>query len=174
MIHHIFRALKQRIEAIDGLPACSWFNSQYDEDSDEAVYLVPHVYLEFLPIPLNQEVSLIQTSDNVRFRVHLFTEYYNDENEVLSHYDQVAGIHKALTKKTLLLSELTEYAGLAGTPDDKVILNTMTRTEITPDHNQSNTIITIQEFVASGVDLSALSAVTTVDPVTLTTIKQIK
>lgn len=154
MLKYIYLIIKARLEAeIAALPVVFWFNNQYDQDDEEAIFAVPSVYIEFLPVPMQDFGERIQAGE-VRMRVHLLTEYYDDDDATLAHFDLSSAIHASIDDMEAWASELPVYSALAGTEDDFLIINQASRTAIIPDHAQTNLIVTIQEFKFFAVDLS--------------------
>lgn len=163
MFNLIYRVLKARLEAISSVEAVSWYNGQPDQNNEEAVYAIPHVYIEFLPIELGQSIGPTPYGE-LRFRVHLYSEYHDDDNEVFTHLDLVGSIHAELLRFQGMLSDIPEFAVLKGTANDRTVFNQLVRTRIIPDHAQTNTIISITEYKGAAVDISAFKAITTISP----------
>lgn len=154
MLKYIYLIIKARLEAeIASLPVVAWYNNQYNQDDPEALFAVPAVYIEFLPVPLTDYGRRIQGGD-VTFRIHLVTEYYDDDDETLAHFDLSNDIFATLDDMEGWASELPQFAALLGTDDDYLFLNQVSRTQIVPDHAQTNLVVTIQEFKALAIDLS--------------------
>lgn len=154
MFKYAFLLLKQMLESIPEIPSVMWYASQYDESVDEAVFYCPACYIEFLPIEPDQNGLQVQSGDMV-FRVHLFTEYYNDDDQILSHFELSDLIYQKLQGSTGKASDIPAYANLAGTPEDFNVLNKISRIGIIPDHAVTNTSVTIQEFLCRAIDLAA-------------------
>lgn len=154
MFKYAFLLLKQKLEAISGIPKVMWYASQYDEEMDEAVFYCPACYIEFMPMEFDQGGLQVQGADMV-FRVHLFTEYYNDDDTLLSHFDLGDEIYRTLEGSVAKLSDLPAYANLAGTDQDIAVLNRISRIGIIPDHSVTNTSVTVQEFRCRAIDLAA-------------------
>lgn len=156
MLGYPYLLLKQRLLDVEGIPQVLWYNAQYVEGEAEPQYFVPCVYLEFLPVPTDQHQQKLQ-SGIMQVRVHLLTEYMGGEDEgwIRPHYALAGRIFNALSHAEFWLSELPEFALLANTDNDRLVVNQMVRTNVLSDHSQSQTIITIQEFEARIVDVDA-------------------
>lgn len=157
MLKYPYLIIKQLLESLPNVPAAFWFNAQYDQESEEAVYYVPAVYIEFMPVEFPDVQRRIQLA-SVRFRIHLMTETFIDDDSILTHFDITNEIHKALSGYEAQLSVLPEFADLADTDDDITVINQCTRTQLIPDHSQTNLTITTQEYQASIMDVEAIRA----------------
>lgn len=164
MIKYPYQIIRQRLLTISALKAVDYYNGQYQDESGEAIYGIPCVFIEFLPIELQDFPQDVQAAE-IQIRLHLVTEYYDGDNNILSHMDIATLIYQKLSKYTPRLSELPEFSGLTNAP---TVFNSMIRTGITTDHSQSGLVITIQEFKAWAVDLSNIVAYTDVNDVNLT------
>lgn len=154
MYKYSYLLLKQILESIEGIPRVMWYASQYDEAMDEAVFYCPACYIEFLPMEFEVGGLQVQGADLV-FRVHLFTEYYDDDDQLMTHFDLSDKIFQALEGTWAKVSELPAFGALAGTTQDFNVLNKISRIGIIPDHAVTNTSVTIQEFRCRAVDLAA-------------------
>ncbi|MEM7372805.1 MAG: hypothetical protein AAF587_29560 [Bacteroidota bacterium] len=152
-----FLLLQQRLSEMSQLPDVRWFNAQFDQNKDEAVFYVPSVYIEFLPMDLEDIGEQVQGGE-VMFRIHLMTELYDDNDRVLAHFDLVDDIFKHLHGWDVMKSALPEFSALQDTEDDVAIINKVVRTRLIPDHAQSNTIITVQEFKTYVADFAAMKS----------------
>ena len=154
MFKYAFLLIKQLLESIPDIPQVMWYAAQYDVDTDEAVFYCPACYIEFLPLEFDQSGLQVQGADMV-FRVHLFTEYLNEDDQLLSHFDLSDKIYQQLEGTSATISEIPTFEALAGTEEDVVVLNKISRITLIPDHSVTNTSVTIQEFRCRAIDLAA-------------------
>jgi hypothetical protein len=160
MIKLVFQLLQHVVSSINGSPQVRWFAAQTD-DNDEAVYYVPAVYIEFMPVttaelPSPNLGSVLQEAD-ITVRIHLMTDktHPDDDNDVMDHLDLCDSIHKAISTTGTMKSAIPMHAALVNTLSDYHICNRFTRTGITTDHSQSSVIVTILEYSTHAVDTSA-------------------
>jgi len=170
MFKFIFLLLKQRLNTLAQLHEIDWFNNQYElSEEEEVIYSCPAAYIEFLPVAdLTSQPRKLQKG-SVRFRVHLVTEIYRDDDTsfhsaALEHYDFVNLVYKKLLGHSAKLSDHPDFAALANTKKDQQVYNSITRTGISPDHNRKPLMLTIQEFSMTAYDFSAQKTYTKPDP----------
>jgi len=97
----------------------------------------------------------------LNFAVHLVNESVHSTDErildpALNHLGQEASAFKALQNYRGLLSALPAYAALAGTDNDRVILESIVRTSTEPDHNMRRQLVSVQQFRTIIYDYSAV------------------
>ena len=152
MTKYPYLILKRKLLQILNIPKVQWLSTQLN-DEGQAVYHVPSCYIQFLPAQPQALGNNLQAAD-LTFRVHLYTENIDEDDEVLVHLDLASAIYAKLQGEVGMLSELPAFASLAGTDDDVAVMNVMNRTQYIPDHETARTHTTIQEFTCFCVDLS--------------------
>jgi len=160
MLKDVYQALKKRIsEEIPAITWIDWYLAQYDQEGEQAMWTTPAAFIEFLPLDWQSLGSGVQAS-NVMLQVHLVNEtHYDDEKRMLdatiNHLGQAQDIYKALHNWRCMLSYVDEYAALAGTENDRVLLESMVRVRTYPDHNMSRMLVAVQEFTMRIYDYDA-------------------
>jgi hypothetical protein len=157
MLNYIYLLLKQQILTVPGIAEADWFNNQYDlEEDDEVIYALPGAYIEFMSTPMKSLPKGVQMGQ-LRFRIHLVTELYRDndrrfETGALDHYNLVALVYNSLLDYSASLSDLPEYVTLKDTDNDFKLFNSVTRLNIAPGPKNRKFLVTIQEFETQAWD----------------------
>lgn len=151
----IFLALQEHIvKAGIGIEHFDWFNNQY-ADTDpakrqEGDFAYPAIFVQFLPYEPETLAGKVQKAD-VRFVLHLVSSNYAhsryglpEQQQALAHLDLVDKLYA------------TVQGFRAKDADGRQILNTCNRTTVTPDHEQTNQIVNLQQFRAVAFDYAAV------------------
>jgi|GEM_PF-6692650 len=157
MIYTIYAALKQRLTtALPELKETAWDMGQGTTSNKGAIKTLPAVYITFDPLntqPLSKGVQMAQIS----FTVRLVSDVLKDgDNRVLdvsaqSHPTWVQRVYAALAGFTATLADLPGYNG---PKPDRVIINTVRRTGIVPDHDNAALMQTRLKFSAVAYDFA--------------------
>lgn len=147
---------------INGFEDVDWFLGQYEIDDDKLVYTVPIAYVEFSPLQWETLPREVQES-TLQFSVHTVTDnIYADDKRILSPVSNNLNLAEEVFKKLMntrgLLSELAGFQNLAGTENDFILFNSITRIGQTFDHRLSPYLVTIQTFETRILDYSAAPA----------------
>lgn len=136
LLKNIYTAIRNRLQTIPALKEVTWYTGQ-DQDNEQEMFTVPVAYILFDNIELTTLQRKVQMVERkVKFKIRLVSESYDDtENAVMEHLDLVQ----------LVFECLQNYNHKEG---DTQILNTITRTAITPEHDLSNLLVTEQTFEA--------------------------
>ena len=163
MIRDHYRALKQRIlSEVPGLAFVDWFMAQYEpnEKGETWVWKTPAVYVEMLPLTWETLGSRVQRA-RLAFDVHLVNDslFENDSKIVdtaaVDHFDICSDLFKCLHAFRCNLSFLPDYAGLSGTNNDAVLLESIVRTGMATRHDLSILLVTVQSFECMVYDYTA-------------------
>lgn len=160
MIKEVYQAFKKRLgEEITALNWIDWYLAQYDMEGQQALWTTPAAFVEFLPINWQMLTNGVQAS-NIMLQVHLVNEsHYDDDKRMtddqVDHLGMENEVYLALQNWRCMLSYLDEYAALAGTPDDRVLVETVVRSRTYPDHLMSRVLVSVQEFTTRIYDYSA-------------------
>lgn len=168
MLKEVYQLIQQRIQTeVAEFKEVEWFLNQYAETEDQdAWYATPSAYIEFLPITYSSHGGLQQRA-TVVFRIHVASEaLFGDGRRItdsaINHISLVDRVYVALHGWNAKLSDLSTHVG-----NDAVFINTVSRTELAPDHGHFNTMVTIQTFQFAFIDNSAVAQMQTVTNPTL-------
>lgn len=161
-----YQILKQRLsaEVAPSLKYVDWYLGQYledeQEDGGELLWDTPAAFIEFFPIEWESRPGNIQTAE-LNFALHLVNEsVYPDDRRVLdpavNHLTQESSVFTSMQNYRGLLSHLPAYAALAGTDNDRVILESIVRKTSEPDHNMRRQLVSVQQFRCIIYDYSAV------------------
>lgn len=158
MTKNIYFLLKNRLSSISELEEIDWFTGQYLQNGEQAMTVSTGCYLEFMPGQW-QTLGDGQQQMALEFDVHLVQDCVlpGDERilDPMDHLGIAESIYKVLHRWGAMLSDLPAFAALAGTDEDVVVINSITRVSSTPDHNLSNLMVTVQRFACLVRDVSA-------------------
>ena len=168
MTKHHYAALKARLTSqIPGIAHVDWYMGQDDPgDGETWVWKTPAAYIEFAP------VDWVTLGGNVQrgllvVTVRLVTDGMGDgdkalESPALEHFDFLSEVFRALQGFRANLSTLPQFAPLAGTGDDRILLETVTRINSRTTHESSNLLRSEQTFSCICYDYAAVPAVMSV------------
>jgi hypothetical protein len=143
-----YQIIKKRLSEIQEIKDLNWYLQQYEDNQrGRVLYNAPGVYIQFEPIITQQLDKFTQMAESV-ITIHLVTDSVQDNEK------RIATTHTAVMDKiygkmhgfSAKASYLEEFAALAGTPNDKRMLNSMRRSGITPPHSFSSKVVTLQQF----------------------------
>lgn len=165
MLKEIYLAIQARLMGGNiGIRHFDWFNNQYEDDNSDG-FLTDAVFIEFSPIQPRSVANGIQMADVV-FRLHHVSDRTRHSQYGLPEQGAALG-HLDLINKVNQLIHGYNYRRpadpVAGTPEQQ-IFNTCSRTDITPDHNQSNLIVNIQEYKTVAFDHSGVKPMISARP----------
>ena len=164
MLLNTHKLLREQLLDIDGLNYVGWWANQI-QNIDEPVYHVPSVWLEYPAIQPGTYPEGIQYAE-LDIVVRVMTEYVNEEQEehLELHQELVDAVHRKLHQRTLMLSQLSSYSQLAGTSNDVAAINGLHRIGYQPDHEPTNTMITVMTYRCNIVDISAVVELLAITP----------
>lgn len=151
--------LKQRIEEI--VNELKGVEPYFNQDSTEGDLLTtPKAFIEFKDVPTNDLGNNVQEGE-LNFDVILCTKTYKDKNKWL--YDDANQVHldlsdlifKALSGFSAFASSAPGLVALAGTKNDYKVLNSITRTNVTPVKLLHKNLMSTQSFKCHVKDRSA-------------------
>lgn len=160
----LFLAIQAHIvEQNIGIEHIDWFNNQYAESDpgnrQEGDFAYPAVFIEFQPFQTQSLASGKVQKADVTFRLHLVTTNYAhsrygvpEQDEALEHLDKASQLYVAFQR----WSQKDEQG--------RQVLNTCHRTNVIPDHNQTNQVVNIQDFRTVAFDFAAVPVRQTVGP----------
>lgn len=160
MLREIYIALKQRLQEITELKEVNWFYGQYyQEDQSQSLWTTPSLFIEFLPIQWQVVGNKVQRA-NLKFILHLVNEsHYDNDERILSAVPNHFGLESKVYLKMMgfrdLLSNIPGYENLTDTEDDRILMESIVRTDTIVDHSLSNLLISLQQFSCTIHDYSA-------------------
>lgn len=160
MIKQTFQILQQTLSAATGAAEVDYYLGQYQPGEGDVWHVEKGVYIEFADMPTEQLGGNAQQIV-ARIRIHCASSCLYDDGQritdaTVNHLGFVEDAYKALNGKDFYLSLLPAYAALAGTNDDRIVINTMSRTAIVNDHALRSVLATVQEFSCTIYDYSAM------------------
>lgn len=158
MFQYAFRLLKQRIlDRCPDIKQVSWYVRALFDENGVPLYDLPLVLIEFQPVQLESRVgtNTIQQGD-MSFRLHLIEQLDFSDDCELAPLDHLDDLYRALQGFVGRLSDLPEFVGLKGTPDDVPIFASLARRTIVPDHLPVNIMSIGQDFTARATDPALL------------------
>jgi hypothetical protein len=160
MNKEIYEALEKRIqEKVSGVKQVDWFYNQYEEGEEgNMVWVTPSVYLQFLPIEWQDLGSRVQSGD-MTLLVHLATDsgYENKQRiTVTEHLELDKALKNALHGWGCPLSYTPSVTNVAGTANDGILINRLTRKGTESDHALRECMVTIATYTGSVYDYSSL------------------
>lgn len=160
----VYSALKAHLTTAMPTAYVDWYFGQYIESEmeggGELLYTTPAIFVEFAPIEWVTLPGSIQRTV-LRFSVHLVNEsmYATDKRFVgdpaLDHLGQESQVFRALMNRRFMLSDVPSFAALAGTENDRVLVESIVRKSSESDHVMHRQLVSIQSFEATVYDYSA-------------------
>ena len=148
-----------------GIEHFEWYNRQDETERGKLPFKRPAVFIEFLPtetMSLGHRIKKIQPA-TVRFRAHLVTDNYyesrhgsSNQDDFLAHQDLLDKLNAKLLRNGYTITQDGE---------EYVIFNSITRTNVIPDHNFQGLIRTVQVYKCQAWDYSAYINLTVPDPI---------
>lgn len=160
----MYMAIKKRLlDALPWLEYVDYYFQQYTEFEGQGAIVrrTPCVFIEFAPIDWSQRGLGVQTGLQYVL-VHLVNESgYDNEERILDtqaadHFEREDQVYAALAGFRPTMSYLPEFAALENTPNDKQIMETMTRMNTNADHELSRFLVSVQTFATTVYSYAAL------------------
>lgn len=158
MYTYPYQIIKNKLKAnVLEIKDLDWFINQYSKsDKSAMLYTLPGVYVQFLPMDTDQIGMQTQIAE-CEFDIHLVTSNLFDKGEqrirkaeATDHAMIMDKIYKTLNGKKGTMAEVDNPGA-----DNYIILNSMTRTRVTPPHELASNMVSIQRFKTVIFDYSA-------------------
>lgn len=164
-MRYIYELIKNRLSQIAELKDVQWYTGQYAQNGDQSLYIDSAAYIEFMPIAWQTKGKNLQEAV-LEFDIHAMSEAITEDDERIlnvdiAHLELVQSIYTKLQAYQANLSDLPAFASLPNPPQ---IINTIVRTNTTPDHSFNNILVTIQRFQCTVQDLTAIATLQPVSP----------
>lgn len=170
MLTYPYHLIKNRVTSkVPELKEIDWFLNQYDPSGPGIIYTAPGLYIEFLPFDTQSLGGGVQMAA-AEFRMHLVSDNVFDNDKRIrkttptDHANLIDKTYNAVYKYRGLLSDLPEFAALAGTENDFRLINSIDRTGVVPPHNLSGLMVTVQSFRCVLYDHTATKAWQSIAP----------
>jgi hypothetical protein len=140
---------------------CDLYLRQYEQLQDDVVFVTPSVYIRFLPIEWQTIAHDRQTAE-LNFEIHLVTETaYGDSRDLtdtqfINHIAYETQLFAILHNYRFALSMLPAFAHLKNTPQDSIVLESISRTRTVPHDQLSNLNVSVQSFRTKIYDYAAV------------------
>lgn len=150
MLNPFYTLIKQRLATITQLKEIAWYMQQY-KGTSSAMTVTPVTYVEVLPFE-TQSQSHKAVEALVSFRLHTVGTMLKTDDSRLAdtvatdHLKLVDTVYEKIHGYQALLSAIPSYEANANTKRDYYVINSVQRTNITPDHNWAGKLVTVQEF----------------------------
>lgn len=161
MLDLVYLGLKKRLgEKLPSLENIDWHLNQYAQVEGDDVIVTPGLYIKFLPIEWKTLGDNVQRGV-LQFETHLVSSSaYGDERDMtdrdyIDHLAQESAVFTALQNFRFNLSYVPGFSALAGTPNDRVLLEGIVRVGSVPHGELTNLPKTAQRFQATIADYSA-------------------
>ena len=154
MLNFVYSAIKKRLAEKVNPAYVDWYYGQYLEDDMEdggqVLWQTPALFVEFFPTEWQTMGGNIQAA-NQKVGIHLVDEsFYDDDRRItdsaLHHLGRASNVFKALMNFRCNLSYVPGFEALAGTADDRVLMESMVRKVSEPDHNMRRQLVNVQGF----------------------------
>lgn len=163
MLNLLYPALKKRLNNYVMPKYTDWYMGQYLEDEAEEggnlLWDTPAVFVETAPVQWQTMGGNIQSA-NLQFAVHLVTDALFDDDKritdpVLQHFLLDSKVYKGLQNWRCMLSYVPGLEALAGTDGDRVLIESVVRTDSEPDHTLRRQMVAINRFSCRIYDYTA-------------------
>ena len=159
MFKYYFQLIQQQIKTVSELKEVEWYMGQFEQSGEQVLFTTPGAYIEFDTLAMDQLACKTQESI-ISFSVYLVNEsVYDDSKRVtddtINHLGLLDDIYQALTHYKGMLSDLPSFVSIKNTSADRVVVNTLTRTNVQFIHELSNLVISVQTFKGVFRDISA-------------------
>lgn len=163
MLNLVYAALKKRLDTECQPRYIDWFMGQYLEDEAEEggqlLWDTPAQFVEFMPVSWQTLLTNVQVCD-LAFNVHLVNDSYFDNDArvldpTLNHLGQETAVFRALMNWRCMLSYVPGFEALAGTANDRVLMESVVRESTEPDHNMRRQLVSVQRFTCRVYDYGA-------------------
>lgn len=151
----IFLAVQEHLVAAElGIEHFDWYNGQYADtdpaNRQEGDFAYPAVFIEFMPYQPTSHGRHIQKAE-ITFRLHLVCTQFAHSRYGLPEQPKALE-HLALADQVYNAFQGWSYRDGQG----RKVLNTCTRTNVVPDHQQTNQVVNIQDFRTLAFDYAAV------------------
>lgn len=164
MMHLVYSALKARLTERTAPKYIDWYTGQYSEDEmadgGELLWDTPAQFIEFLPVDWKTLGANNVQCAVLGFAVHLCNHTFDTDDRritdvTLGHFAKESAIFVALMNWRAMMSDVPGLEALAGTPNDRVLIESIVRTGTEPDHNIRRQMVSVQTFQTKIYDYSA-------------------
>lgn len=164
MLSLVYQALKKRLVNTTTPAYVDWYMGQYlepeAEEGGQLLWRTPAQFVEFMPVQWQTLGNNVQAA-NTQFNLHLVNDCYHDDDQritdaALGHLAQEAAVYATLQNWRCHLSYVPGFEALEGTPDDRVLIESITRERTDPDHNMGRQIVSVQGFACRIYDYGAV------------------
>lgn len=163
MLNLVYQALKKRINDKVAPKYTDWYMGQYlepdEEDGGALLWDTPAVFIEFPPIPWTTMGNSVQAADT-SVNIHLVNDSYFDTDQrvtdaTLNHFGLEGSVYRHLMNWRCLLSYVPGFEALAGTENDRVLMESVVRLNTDVDHGARRQFVSVQTFSTRIYDYSA-------------------
>lgn len=156
-----YTVIRNQLLSIDGIDKVEWYTQQ--DQTAGGLLKDTCVFIEFSPTRMRDIGRNVQEGE-LEWKVILITNSYADgdkrilklNNPTDDHLDLSDKIYKTLADITMvMLSEIPEFAMLADTENDIIVMKTISRTDVTPFHTNDKNIRSYQQFTTYFKDCTA-------------------
>lgn len=138
----IFCKIKETLESIEDIAHVELFNSQLDYIEEEQPFDTPAVLIEFQPIQWRHQLHGVREA-YITVALHVVTDSrvgrWSDTIEVFSLLDRIS----------------SALHGIGGTADNGSVMNSLTLTSSTTDHNFDELQDNVETYTCHVTDCSA-------------------
>jgi hypothetical protein len=152
MLKIIYTAIEKRLKkSMTDLGEIDWYLQQDQMIQNNFQYITPAVYLRFEPLDMETLGRGVQQA-SLKFAVIHVTEVLTDQwskrisDVAVRHHERDESIYTALHEWNSFLSYVPGFGNLEGTEHDLIILNSISRTQLVPNHSFSKLLRTEQHF----------------------------
>lgn len=168
MLAAVYLGLKTRLESIPNVEEIDYYLGQYLQgDRGGVLYTNEALFIEFLPISWESLRNKVQKAV-LTFRIHAVSAcLYDDEERMLG-----TGVldHMALVSQVFQKMQGFRIIDVS----ERVLLESIVRTQEEPDHELEVVMATVQEFQATIFDYSAMNPTTRLNNIDLVVTTKIK
>lgn len=163
MLNLVYQALKKRINEKVSPKYTDWYMGQYlepdEEDGGALLWDTPAVFVEFPPIAWQTLGGSVQAAD-MSMNIHLVNDSYFDTDQrvtdpILNHFGLEGNVFKAMMNWRCMLSYVPGFEALAGTDNDRVLIESVVRLNTDVDHGARRQFVSVQTFSSRIYDYSA-------------------
>lgn len=153
MLEAIYTLLTARLQSINALKEVGWYMGQPTRDNAAKLYTTPAAYLEVRPFNTLTEYRKLQRAA-VDFVIYTTGTSLHTGSKRLAkatatdHMALVEAVHAALQGWRAYLSNHPQHSAVAGTADDYLVINSIQRVQLQPDHTWGAIIATPQVYRA--------------------------
>lgn len=163
MFDYYYLVLRNHLQAnVPELKNIDWYLGQYLQLDEDHVPITPSLYIKFNPVQWETFPQSIQRARAAQIEFHLVNETaFGDERDMIdtdyiNHIAIERKIFQALMNARFKLSEVPGMENLADTPNDCILMESLVRTQTQPHDTLDNLVVTIQTFVTTISDYTAI------------------